>query len=187
MSEEDKSLFLEAMQDVQPLKNRETRASYNAQKVSQSQKSIVRQVKQRHKQPTLPDTNDEYLNRSTDFHTARVGAFEPLLHYQKGLRIQELSKLKKGEFNVECQLDLHGMTQDQAEIEVMDFVYQAYQHHVRYLRIIHGKGYNSDDEFPVLKNLVNQLLRQMDNVLAFCSAPEKDGGVGAVNVFLKAH
>jgi len=187
MSEEDKSLFLEAMQGVEPLKSLQTLPSYNAKTTSKTQNKIIKQVKRKYKRISSVNNDEQHLSRNVDFHTTKVGAFDSMLHYQKGLRIQDLSKLKKGEFNIECQLDLHGLTQEQAEIEVLDFIYQAYQHKVRYLRIIHGKGYNSEEEYPILKNLVNQLLRQIDNVLAFCSAPEKDGGVGAVNVFLRAH
>ena len=50
---------------------------------------------------------------------------------------------------------------------------------------MHGKGYNSEAQFPILKNLVNQTLRTLTAVLAFSSAPEKDGGAGAVNILMK--
>ncbi|MEE9156926.1 MAG: Smr/MutS family protein, partial [Gammaproteobacteria bacterium] len=38
---------------------------------------------------------------------------------------------------------------------------------------------------PVLKNKLNNWLRQRDEVLAFCSTRPVDGGTGAVYVLLK--
>ncbi|BCN93414.1 hypothetical protein THMIRHAM_11990 [Thiomicrorhabdus immobilis] len=184
MPTEDKSLFLEAMQGVTPLNTTEKRAEYNPKKVNQAQKEVLKKVKRK---------AQKQLNRASaiasnkELHIAKVGAFEKLLYHQKGIRLQELSKLKKGDFSVQAILDLHGLTQDNAEQKTIEFVSQCYQDKYRFIRIIHGKGYNSEDEFPVLKNLVNQLLRQIDGVIAFSSTPEKDGGSGAVNIFLRAH
>ena len=52
------------------------------------------------------------------------------------------------------------------------------------MRIIHGKGRNSEG-LPVIKNLVDRMLRQRADVLAFHSAPPAQGGTGAVLVLLK--
>ena len=47
-----------------------------------------------------------------------------------------------------------------------------------------GKGRRDDGGLPVLKNLVDRLLRQRGDVLAFHSAPATQGGTGAVVVLL---
>ena len=52
------------------------------------------------------------------------------------------------------------------------------------VRIIHGKGPRAVDGGSVLKALVDRLLRQRADVLAFASAPEAMGGTGAVLVLL---
>ena len=49
---------------------------------------------------------------------------------------------------------------------------------------VHGKGLHSESGVPVLKNLVDRLLRQRADVLAFASAPAAQGGHGAVLVLL---
>lgn len=49
---------------------------------------------------------------------------------------------------------------------------------------MHGKGLHSDSGVPVLKNLVDRLLRQRAEVLAYHSAPAAQGGQGAVLVLL---
>jgi DNA-nicking Smr family endonuclease len=53
------------------------------------------------------------------------------------------------------------------------------------VRIVHGKGLHSETGVPVLKNLVDRLLRQRADVLAFHSAPPAQGGRGAVLVLLR--
>jgi DNA-nicking Smr family endonuclease len=55
----------------------------------------------------------------------------------------------------------------------------------RCVRIIHGKGRNSQHGLPVLKHKLNKWLQQRNEVLAFCSARQTDGGTGAVYVLLK--
>ena len=52
------------------------------------------------------------------------------------------------------------------------------------VRIVHGKGLHSESGVPVLKNLVDRVLRQRADVLAFHSAPGAQGGHGAVLVLL---
>ena len=51
------------------------------------------------------------------------------------------------------------------------------------VRIIHGKGLRSEGA-PVLKMLVDRVLRLRGDVLAFASAPPAQGGAGAVLVLL---
>lgn len=184
MPVEDKSIFLEAMKDVKPLSATQKNESYNPQAINKAQKSVLRRVRRK---ANLEHKKQTALETEKDLFISKVSAFESLLYHQKGIRLQELSKLKKGDFSVQAVLDLHGFTQDAAKQQLIEFVSHCYHEKYRFIRIIHGKGYNSEDEYPALKNLVNQLLRQIKVVIAFASTPEKDGGTGAVNLFLKAH
>lgn len=184
MSEEDKSLFLSEVNDVTPLKGAKKTDQYNPKLVQDKVKTTIKKVKS--KQRDLPKVH-QTEKHSERQHVALVTAFEKISYNQKGVRLQELAKLRKGEFSVEAELDLHGYTQDEAEQVIHEFVTDAYQNRLRFIRIIHGKGYNSKEQYPVIKNLVHQELRNLKVVVAFCSAPEKDGGTGAVNIFIKAH
>lgn len=180
MGEQDSDLFKQAMQDVVPLKDSNKVSQYDREKLQQVNRQTLRQIQR--KQPNR--LKRLTLDRSEVF--SKVGAFESMYYAQKGVQMREINRLKKGEFGVESLLDLHGLTQEQAEIELNTFLADAISHHLRLLRIVHGKGYNSDNEYPVLKNLANEVLRQCPQVIAFTSAAEKDGGVGAVNVLLNA-
>jgi len=66
------------------------------------------------------------------------------------------------------------------------FISEVRNRGLRCIRIIHGKGYGSSNQGPVIKPLVNQWLRKKAEILAFCSARPVDGGTGAVYVLVKS-
>ena len=97
-------------------------------------------------------------------------------------------RLHRGEFTVQAQCDLHGHTVEEAKVAVQQFVTQAYTAGQRCVRVIHGRGHNSRDNRPVLKEQVQLWLshgRLSRLVLAFATAPATDGGAGAVYVLLR--
>ena len=93
-------------------------------------------------------------------------------------------RLKRGRFSAQDELDLHGATVLQAESMLRHFLAEAHAHDFGCVRIIHGKGQRDDGGMPVLKNLVDRVLRQRADILAFHSAPATQGGTGAVLVLL---
>lgn len=97
---------------------------------------------------------------------------------------QVLKKLARGEYAAQEELDLHGLPAKTAETLLREFLRDCHQHGVGCVRIVHGKGRNSEERLPVLKNLVDRLLRQRADVLAFHSPPAAQGGTGAVLVLL---
>lgn len=95
-----------------------------------------------------------------------------------------LAKLRNGEYTARDELDLHGLTVAVAESLLREFLRDAVSAGTGCVRIIHGKGRNSAG-LPVIKNLVDRMLRQRADVLAFHSAPPAQGGTGAVLALLK--
>lgn len=110
---------------------------------------------------------------------------DELYFRREGVQQQIMRKLRRGQFAIESELDLHGMTVSIARKELNDFLSccQSTNHHC--IRIIHGKGHGSVNKIPILKNKLNQWLQKYDSILAFCSAPSHDGGTGAVYVLIK--
>ena len=72
----------------------------------------------------------------------------------------------------------------QAESSLRAFLAEARLEGHGCVRIVHGKGLRSGDSGPVLKALVDRMLRLRSDVLAFASAPAPEGGSGAVLVLL---
>ncbi|MEO8365181.1 MAG: Smr/MutS family protein [Pseudoxanthomonas sp.] len=96
-------------------------------------------------------------------------------------------RLKRGRFSAQDEIDLHGATVAQAESMLRTFIAEAHAHEFGCVRIIHGKSRRDDGGMPVLKNLVDRMLRQRADILAFHSAPAAQGGTGAVLVLLARH
>jgi DNA-nicking Smr family endonuclease len=93
-------------------------------------------------------------------------------------------KLRKGEWSIQRQLDLHGLRSDDAREALGAFIREAHKQGIRCLRIVHGKGLGSPGKAPVLKNKVHSWLVQKNEVLAFVQAKPADGGAGALVVLL---
>ena len=93
---------------------------------------------------------------------------------------QVLKKLARGEYAAQEELDLHGLPARTAEALLREFLRDCRAHGLGCVRIVHGKGRNSEERLPVLKNLVDRILRQRADVLAFHSPPAAQGGTGAV-------
>ena len=95
-----------------------------------------------------------------------------------------VDRLRRGEFAVEDEIDLHGLTALEARGALRAFLGEALTRRLSCIRIVHGKGLRSGPRGPVLKHAVNVWLRKVDAVVAFASAPRRDGGTGAVYVLL---
>jgi DNA-nicking Smr family endonuclease len=105
-----------------------------------------------------------------------------------GIDKRLLRKLKKGEYALQGHLDLHGMTSEEARLEIEKFVEAALTAGKRCVLIIHGRGLNSKDNIPILKERLKLWLtrgRIARRVLAFATARPPDGGAGAVYVLLR--
>ncbi len=97
-------------------------------------------------------------------------------------------RLHRGDYAVQAYIDLHGHTVEEAKVVVERFVTAAYAAGQRCILLIHGRGLNSKDNRPVLKEQVRIWLshgRLSRLVLAFATAPITNGGAGAVYVLLR--
>jgi len=96
-----------------------------------------------------------------------------------------VKKLRKRHWQVEDELDLHGLTRDLARRQVDAWLHRCVKRGIRCVRIIHGVGYGSAGGEPVLRGMVHSWLVQTAEVVAFCVAGRSDGGHGALIVLLK--
>ncbi|MEO8303713.1 MAG: Smr/MutS family protein [Betaproteobacteria bacterium] len=106
-------------------------------------------------------------------------------YVRRGIGTDVLKKLRRGEWSVQGEIDLHGHRIDEAHDALADFLDDARQHGYRCVRVIHGKGLTSPNREPVLKGKVRAWLAHWDEVLAYCEAPPHAGGGGAVMILLR--
>lgn len=118
------------------------------------------------------DTIEHGYGAALRFHRASVGK-------------RTMRKLARGGYAVQAEIDLHGMTLDEAKPRLADFIDYAVLQGKLCVRVVHGKGLGSGQRGPVLKSAVNRWLRKWDAVLAFVSTRQVDGGTGAIYVLLQ--
>lgn len=107
-------------------------------------------------------------------------------YLRPGLPREVLRKLARLHWVVQDELDLHGLTGDEAALATARFLAEGVRRGLRCLRVIHGKGLGSVNREPVLKGRIRKLLARKSEVLAYCEPPPAHGGGGAVIVLLDA-
>lgn len=110
---------------------------------------------------------------------------EALSYRRPGVGPDVTRKLRKGEWSIQRELDLHGLRRDDARDALGAFIRDAHRQGVRCVRVVHGKGLGSPGKTPVLKSKVLGWLIQKTEVLAFVLAKPSEGGAGALVVLLK--
>ena len=169
---DEASLFREAVRGVRPLRRRPStpphtpRARPRARFTRADREAVLR----------------ESLD-GADADPALAGG-EELVFRRPQVQPAVLRKLRRGEYRVQREIDLHGLTVADAKQALRRFLVRALGQQVRCVRVIHGKGLRSGHRGPVLKSTVSAVLRRTGAVLAFVSARPVDGGTGAVYVLL---
>jgi DNA-nicking Smr family endonuclease len=172
---EDARLFREAVRDVKPLGRR----------------AAIAEVAARRPRPAARFTRADRLAVLEESLTE--AAFDPsaaggeeVVYHRTGVQPAVLRKLRRGEYRVQGEIDLHGLTVAQARQVLREFLANALLRQWRCVRIVHGKGLRSGPRGPVLKGMVGAVLRKVGPVLAYVSARQVDGGTGAVYVLLSS-
>lgn len=168
VSKEDLATFHKAVEGTKPLKH---------DKIHLKPPASTRILKPK------PTFDDDMLSLNETVEIDTVDSEEFIGFKQTSISNKILRKLRKGQYNVDAILDLHGMSVDKAKVAVHDFLQQCLHEKIRVVLIIHGKGRRSG--MPILKNKLNHWLREINAVLAFCSAAPSHGSRGAMYVLLK--
>ena len=141
VSEDDMQSFLDEVADVRPLI---TEKRVETTKAKPTPKPRLRQS----------DSDEDELSETnimSDPVDLRDAAVDDVLSYARaGIQQKVQKKLRRGELPIEEILDLHGYTTIEAKSAIQDFLYECRRQHIRYILIIHGKGYRSDQKIPVL-------------------------------------
>mgnify|MGYP000353096171 FL=1 len=171
--EDDSALFRRAVADVRPIQN--DRAD------TRPPPPPPRPARREADAPEVADSLSEPPPTPAE---AEIG--ERLLYSRPGVQRRVIRQLRRGHYPPAAHLDLHGYSRREAYRELAAFLAAAQERGCRCVRVVHGKGRGSGYRQPVLKVSVDHWLRRRGDVLAFASAPEHDGGTGAVYVLLRA-
>ena len=107
---------------------------------------------------------------------------------------RNFQRLLKGKFEIDATLDLHGMTADQAKVQMIGFINNAHRLGHRLVLVITGKGKRShrDEVNREKSGVLRQSLpdwvessAMTDKILQVTHAQPKHGGTGAYYVYLR--
>lgn len=172
-SDEAGRLFREAIGSVRPLKALAADAPASPRAAPEPTQFLRDEARVR----------DELLTHAFDPAMIEVG--DEINYLKTGQSPHLLKRLRRGQFSVRAEIDLHEMTREVAGAAIRSFLEDCHRHGELCVRIVHGKGLRSKAKGPVLKQLTDALLRRRDDVLAFASARPAQGGTGAVIVLLQ--
>jgi DNA-nicking Smr family endonuclease len=97
-----------------------------------------------------------------------------------------IQRLHGGYFSVQEFLDLHGFTVPEAEMELESFIEASFKKGLRCIKIIHGRGLRSTRGARLKEAVVKRLSgHYRKNIIAYVTARQCDGGLGALYVLLR--
>lgn len=169
MNPDDKSLFLDAMEDVQPLK-RSSDTLWQPNRTARTPKRLD--------QLQL----DNFL--TTGF--LDVLPLDSLLEFKReGLQQGVLDKLRRGKYEQQVCLNLLRQPVEQCRQQLFAFIRLASEEGARNLLIVHGKGREPQSHANIIRSYLARWLVEFEEVQAFCPALPHDGGAGACYVALR--
>ena len=172
-AEAERNLFTRAVGKVAPIANQE-------RVWSPPQRPSTRPLQQ-----DLDDEAVMHESMSDEFDISTLLDVDDQLSFRRpGIGTDVTRKLRKGEWSIQGQIDLHGLRSDEARNAMGQFIRDAKRMGWRCVRVVHGKGLGSPGKEPVLKSKVQRWLVQKNEVLAFVQAKPSDGGGGALLVLL---
>lgn len=175
ITEEAKLLFREAVSDVKPFCHNRSIVRPNPHK------QLRKKLHLRRRGFIDPWFEESEVKQTV---TALAKPETRLVFQRIPLPSKQLNALNKGNFSTRCKIDLHGLTEQQAEEIMRQALQRCNLRTDRYMIVVHGKGLSNASEHPVLKNWLNWWLRQQIRVTAFNTAQPCDGGAGAVYILL---
>jgi DNA-nicking Smr family endonuclease len=180
LAENGLDLFLQAVADVRPFqtsgKKTVQTASHHLQKSAAKAGEELQIVEEG---AFLEEINRLKIDTKFTDSVPDEGELQPLA----GNRLRQV---KRGIVSVSHQLDLHGLTREEALDALPRFLLSARKKGQKAVLVITGKGNHSSEE-PVLHQAVASWLRDAGRgtILEFAPAPREMGGSGAYVVFLR--
>jgi DNA-nicking Smr family endonuclease len=171
---DEAELFRASMSGVTPLRSQDR--AHHARPLPQP----IPAQRQRDDRKTLQDSLSHHIPWDAGTETG-----EELCYLRNGVGAQVLRNLRRAHWVIQDELDLHGLTVEEARGMLVGFLNHCIRRGLRCVRIIHGKGLRSKNREPVLKRKVAGWLMQREEILAYCQARQADGGSGAVVVLLR--
>ena len=176
-SARDDQDFRAMMGDVRPLPAASNRASPGRQKRRPTEAQLAR------RESAQAETGkDSFL--SDDF-VELLPPFDPVEYRREGIQQGVVDRLRHGGYPAQSRLHLLRRPLGECRRVLPAFIHEAYAHDLRSVLIVHGRGREIDSPPNVLRSYLAKWLAQFEEVQAFVSAQQADGGLGATWVMLR--
>jgi len=161
LSAQEKQLFKDSIGKVKPL----VQDTIHPVKKSSKSKTQLKSEKsnQQHAEFYFSDEFEPNLNKNG-----------PMQYVRADVDSFESKNLRRGKYTPDLILDLHGLDQNKAKLELAALLHACQKEHAQCICIIHGIGSH------ILKRKVPHWLVQHPDVMAFHQAPLEWGGNGAL-------
>ncbi len=172
----DEEIFKMAMADVREIKEfRET--TIRKKKIELAEKKKKDEVEE------VRELLMSIVTGNTSIRLSDTGEYMEWVN--TGSRKDLCERLHRGDFSIQDYIDLHGMTLSEAEAEIARFLRNSISKGLSCVKIIHGRGLRSP-KGPVLKAALAKWLQGKFKryIIAYATARDKDGGLGATYVIL---
>jgi len=154
MNLDDKSLFLDAMEDVQPLKRNNDVHWHPGRNSRAPQRVDTLQL-------------DNFL---TTGYLDIVPLATPLEFKREGLQSGVLDKLRRGKYSQQASLSLLRQPVEQCRQMLFAFMVQAQKEGLRNVLIVHGKGRDDQSHANIIRSYLARWLEELPEVQAFWRA-----------------
>jgi len=169
--------FRALMEDVRPLRGTTNRADPQRGRRAPSEAQLARR-----ESAAAENSGGDFL--SDDF-VDLVPPFDPLAFRRDGIQQGVIDRLRHGGYPVQASLHLLRRPLEESRRLLPPFIREAYAHDLRSVLIVHGRGREIDSPPNVLRSYLAKWLGAFDEVQAFVSASQADGGLGATWVMLR--
>lgn len=174
-------LFMQAVADVKPLlaKRSATAKTGSHSKTISKKVPVVSPAEEQAGKLFIQEINRLKLDTKFADSVPDDGEMQQLSN-------NRLRQVKRGIVSVDYQIDLHGLTKEEALLALPRFLASASRKGQKAVLIITGKGNHSAEE-PVLNQAVASWLRDAGRsfVVEYAPAPREMGGSGAYVAFLR--
>lgn len=176
-SAHDDKDFRALMGDVKPLRRSVNRADPGSRRSPPTEAQLAR------RESAQADLGqDSFL--SDDF-VELLPPFDPIEFRRDGIQQGVVDRLRHGGYAAQSRLHLLRRPLAECRRALPPFIHEAYAHDLRSVLIVHGHGSEIDSPANVLRSYLVKWLAQFDQVQAYVSAQQADGGLGATWVMLR--
>lgn len=169
--------FRALMEDVRPVRGATNRADPGRARSEPSEAQLARRESAAAEAPGRDFLSDDFVDL--------VPPFDPLAFRRDGIQQAVVDRLRHGGYPVQASLHLLRRPLEECRRLLPSFIREAYAHDLRSVLIVHGRGREIDSPPNVLRSYLAKWLGAFDEVQAFASAGQAEGGLGATWVMLR--